>query len=35
MNLALLASLLEDEAGEYDPLPVDSGVYDPAGEFEA
>lgn len=34
MDLALLASLVEQEPAEETPIPVDGGVYDPAGEFE-
>jgi len=35
MNLSLLASLREDEPPEHGPLPVEDGIYSPAGEFEA
>lgn len=34
MNLSLLASLRETEPPEETPLPVEDGLYNPAGEFE-
>jgi len=33
MKLSVLAALAEAEAPEHGPLPVDGGIYDPAGEF--
>lgn len=36
MRLGVLAALTagQEEPPEHGPLPVDGGVYDPAGEFE-
>lgn len=34
IDLSVLATLEESEPPEHGPLPVDGGVYDPAGEFE-